>query len=140
MSKLGIILAYSKSFVGLPYIWGGQHPSQGYDCSGLVQELLASVGFDPPGDQTAKTLYFTLSANQSCDASEPVAGSLLFFGTHLETISHVAFAIDDSHMIEAGGGGRNTIDVKSAIARQAFVRVRPISSRKDLIACLLPKY
>ena len=144
MSRLGIILEYSKRFVGIPYIWGGSHPSYGMDCSALVQHLLASVGFDPPGDQTAQTLYYSLKSLGFCDEiqtdAEKKPGVVLFFGTSLQTICHVALAIDPQHMIEAGGGGRNTVDVKSAIAREAFVRVRPIANRKDLVACLLPKY
>ena len=144
MSKLGIILAYSKSFLGLPYIWGGQHPSHGYDCSGLIQELLASVGFDPIGDQTAKSLYFELLHLGNCEVlpveNQKQAGAILFFGPQIEAISHVAFAIDTEHMIESGGGSKTTMDVKTAIAKQAFVRVRPIARRDDLVACLMPKY
>lgn len=140
-SRLPIVLAYTKSFVGMPYIWGGAHPSLGYDCSGLVQEFLAAGGLDPAGDQTAQSLYSTMK--DSCKIllkSETEAGALVFFGNDFSNLTHVAFAIDERHMIEAGGGGRSTKTVQDAIARVAFVRVRPIDSRKDFVACLLPKY
>lgn len=138
-SKLLLALGYAKTFLGLPYIWGGSHPSLGYDCSGLVQEILASVGLDPWGDQTAQTLYTELKRAYPADKT-PQAGCILFFGSNTQAITHVAFAIDELHMIEAGGGDRTTQSVKEAIGQNAFVRVRPIKNRKDLVACLLPKY
>ena len=138
MSKLSVAQNYAVTFVGLPYIWGGSHPSQGYDCSGLVQEILAGVGLDPPGDQTAQSLYAELLKNATLESPKP--GGILFFGSSLENITHVAFALDSEHMIEAGGGDRKTLDKKSAISRGAFVRCRPIKSRKDFLVCLLPRY
>ena len=138
-SRLSIAQNYASKFIGLPYIWGGSHPSQGYDCSGLVQEILASVGFDPRGDQTAQTLHDIL-LNSCSESLRPQVGSILFFGSGIKNITHVAFAIDDLHMLEAGGGGSSCVSVKDAIAHGAFVRVRPIANRKDLVSCLLPKY
>lgn len=138
-SRLNIAQNYAYTFLGKPYIWGGSHPSEGYDCSGLVQEILAAVGIDPYGDQTAKTLYDALQ-NDCTSVIKPQAGAILFFGFNKKEITHVAFAIDEAHMIEAGGGGATTITVKDAISRGAFVRVRPIRARKDLLDCLLPKY
>lgn len=140
-SKLAVVLEYTKAFLGKPYIWGGSHPSLGYDCSGLVQEILASVGLDPFGDQTAQTLYHALKqSDEFTDIIKPQPGTVLFFGSKTSGITHTAFAITSEHMIEAGGGGSKTITVKDAVHQQAFVRVRPISHRKDLVASLLPKY
>ncbi len=138
-SRLNIAQNYACKFLGLPYIWGGSHPSLGFDCSGLVQEILSSVGLDPIGDQTAQTLH-DLLIKDAPSIGKPQAGAILFFGAGIKNISHVAFAIDDLHMIEAGGGGHSVLTVKDAIAHGAFVRVRPIAHRKDLMDCLLPKY
>lgn len=142
MSRLSIVLSYTKSFVGMPYIWGGSHPCQGYDCSGFVQEILASVGFDPKGDQTAQTLFdhFEGIASGVIPIGKPEAGAVLFFGSSPTKITHVSMAIDELHMIEAGGGGSTTLTIKDAVKQNAFIRVRPISNRKDLMACFLPTY
>ena len=139
LTKLTVAIDYAKTFLGLPYIWGGSHPSQGFDCSGLVQEILASVGLDPQGDQTAQTLMDGIEG--SCvPYLKPTAGCVLFFGLSKRNISHVAFAISDLHMIEAGGGGSSCITVRDAVQKGAFVRIRPISHRKDLMAILMPRY
>lgn len=128
---------YALSFLGLPYRWGGDDPVLGFDCSGLVQELLASVGMDPPGDQTAEALreYFSVHGK----ASAPAMGALLFFGKP-GAATHIAMAIDGWRMIEAGGGGSKTNTEADAARQNAYVRIRPIANRRDLIAVLMPSY
>ena len=132
------LISYAMQFVGKPYIWGGEHPCLGYDCSGLVQEILRSVGLDPPGDQTAQKLFDHFEKNGSLNTYAP--GSIAFFGKSVSEITHVAFCIDRYRMIEAGGGGRTCINVDEAIKAGAFVRMRLITSRKDLVAIIKPRY
>jgi cell wall-associated NlpC family hydrolase len=124
--------------VGLPYIWGGEHPSKGFDCSGLVQEILSSVGIDPKGDQTAQGLYDHFSPISK--HSSYGIGALAFYGKSVKEINHVAFCLDNYRIIEAGGGDSTCVDIPSAIAKGAFVRIRLMSRRKDLVAVLKPSY
>jgi cell wall-associated NlpC family hydrolase len=126
---------YAKHFIGIPYRWGGQHPEQGYDCSGFIQEVLASRGYDPRGDQTAHDLYEYFMSRNTKMYREPKKDSLLFFGNG-HRVSHIAIALNEFQMIEAGGGDSSTTNVQRAIAQGAFVRVRNINKRKDLMAIL----
>lgn len=133
-----LLKAYALSFVGLAYRWGGDDPIDGFDCSGLVQEILASVGLDPKGDQTAQGLY---------DHFAPISehgvlqlGTLLFFGKSTREITHVAFALDQYRMLEAGAGGSKTLTRQDAITQNAYARIRPIDNRLDLVAALRPPY
>lgn len=126
------------AFVGAPYRWGGENPMGGFDCSGLVQEILRAVGMDPAGDQTAQMLYDYFKTRSDSDARQ--FGALTFYGTSLSRISHVGFMLDDVHMVEAGGGGSSTLTVDDAIKRDAFVRIRPYNVRRDLVAVVNPRY
>lgn len=103
----------------------------GFDCSGLVQELLAIQGIDPKGDQTAHALFKYFSDPENGLKCPCDTGALLFFGSESK-ITHVAMGFDTRIMLEAGGGGSSTESLKAAIQENAFVRLRPWQSRKDL--------
>jgi len=107
--------------------------------SGLVQEILASVGLDPRGDQTAQKLhdYFEKEATMS---AFPDFGALAFYGSSTKRISHVGFCLNRNLMLEAGGGGSRTHDLEDAKAQNAYVRIRPVDQRSDLVSVLMPGY
>lgn len=123
-------------FLNLPYIWGGDD-FEGYDCSGLVQELYAMIGMDPRGDQTAQALY-TYFQPRSIPHKKGV-GALVFYGKSTLRITHVGMMIGEESMIEAGGGGSRTNNSSDAARDNAFVRVRPIDRRSDIVAVLYPR-
>lgn len=135
MSK-SMLLNYAMQFVGKFYLWGGEGPS-GFDCSGLTQELLRSVGADPPGDQTAQTLYDYFKHVGIMDKRE--CGSLVFYGKDLKSITHVAMMLNDWQVIEAGGGGSKNKTIEDADKNHAMVRIRPFNQRKDMVAIIAPR-
>lgn len=130
---------YALRFVGVPYLWGGQHPANGLDCSGFAQVLLRSVGLDPPGDQNAQALFDHLCKNGN-QVVGPQMGHFLFFGQSVTKITHIAMALDPYRMIEAGGGGSATTDLAAAIKAEAFIRISLIKRRQDLVAIVKPNY
>lgn len=132
------LIQYALSFLGTPYRWGGASILNGLDCSGLVQEILASVGMDPPGDQTAQGLYNHFEKIGSANSYTP--GALAFFGDSVTKITHVGFLIDQYRMIEAGGGGHLVLTREDAAAKNATVRIRLVNYRKDLVAVIKPRY
>ena len=123
--------------LNLPYIWGGDDGIKGFDCSGLAQELLAMLGLDPAGDQTAQVLHDWFKSRSKEGPRD--ACTLVFYGKSVSSITHVAIMLDDQSMIEAGGGGSKTIDSNSAAAQNAYVRIRPFNRRTDIVAVLTPK-
>lgn len=146
--KVETLIKAALSHLNEPYIWGGDDPIIGFDCSGLVQDILASVGQDPPGDQTAQALfdYFSKSGrvhgpHESLSDVEAL-GALPFFGSAPDKITHVGFIVANAplRMIEAGGGGSRTKSIQDAARQNAFVRIRPVFNRKDLIAVIRPHY
>jgi cell wall-associated NlpC family hydrolase len=133
-----LLLSYALQFVGTQYKWGGNNSLEGFDCSGFVQELLASVGMDPEGRDTAQSLYnYFFKKGKACDAA---FGALAFYGKSDEEITHIAFCIDSKRIIEAGGGNSKTISKDIATKQSAQIRIRPINHRLDLIEILMPNY
>ena len=130
---------YALKFVGAPYIWGGDGSgkcSGGFDCSGLVLECLWAFGILPQGDMTAQGIYDILYRQlgwYNAPKSKEKPDDILFFGKDTNHITHVAIAIGNGLMVEAGGG---TSKCKTAATSTGMVRVRPISWRKDLVAAL----
>jgi len=118
-------------FFGKPYLWGGNSPVFGLDCSGFICEVLRSIGVIK-GDYTAQDLYTHLLSKGA--RSQLAPGSLLFFGDHKDKITHVAMAINDKLMIEAGGGDRTTNTIIESNKKNAYIRIRPI--RSDLVGVL----
>jgi len=126
-----------KQHLGKPYIWGSDGPDS-FDCSGLAQALIAQVGLDPPGDQTASGLYHHfMRPDQGMPVATADCGCLVFYGKP-SRIGHVAICLNDKEMIEAGGGGPDTTTAKIAQQQGAEVRIRPLNRRDDIVAILRP--
>lgn len=137
-----VLFHYALSMVGLPYIIGGDDNISGYDCSGLVIELLQSAGQWPRGvDATAQGIFdhFEKGGNAAYSPSSQF-GALIFYGKSVTNITHVAFGLDPYRMIEAGGGDFSTKTKEDAERQNAYVRIRPIDFRKDRVAILKPYY
>jgi len=120
--------SYALMFIGTPYVWNGNTPEQGFDCSGLVNEVLMAHGHLPKKDRNAQGIYDDLFPNALGSAIKK--DTILFFGKDVGSITHIAIAISEILMVEAGGEGQ-------IASKEGFVRIRPISNRGDLVASLI---
>lgn len=110
------------SHLGRPYRWGGDNPMDGFDCSGLVIEILKSVGILPRnGDWTARGLKRLFPRTD-----RRAFGVLVFWGSPAH---HVEFLLDAHHSLGASGGTSSTVDLDAAIAADAYIKVRPFATR-----------
>lgn len=127
----GLAKEIAFKFLGKPYLWGGDDPVKGFDCSGFCIEILKSVGILPrAGDWTAQMLWDKFKA---CEVSDPYDGCLVFWTNSAGTkVVHVEYALDSKLCIGASGGGSRTIDEQAAIDQNAYVKVRPLESRKNI--------
>jgi hypothetical protein len=120
--------------LGKPYIWGGDDPIEGFDCSGFVVEVLKSVGLLPPsGDWNAAALYERFRHTATRDPASLTPGMLVFW--HRGTpprIGHVEMVYyrdsDTVLTIGAAGGGATTLTRADAVKQNAYVRIRPIAA------------
>jgi cell wall-associated NlpC family hydrolase len=96
--------------VGTPYLWGGETPGLGFDCSGLVQHAYSAAGLALP--RTAQS-QFDAGPRLPPDQA-PQLGDLVFFGTGPSRVTHVGIALGDGRMVDAPHTG-------------ALVRVEPIA-------------
>ena len=133
------LVEYAKCFIGRPYIWAGNGSGKcdgGFDCSGLVVECLQAVGVLANGsDYSAKALYKHLLDQGWVKVPRgfETASDLCFWGKAEGSITHVSIVIGSRQHLEAGGGGSGS---KTAGTSTGMVRVRPLSSRVDLLATL----
>ncbi len=92
--------------IGTPYVWGGEQPGQGFDCSGLVQYVFGQQGIRLP-----RTSADQAEAGYSIGGSfrDAEAGDLLFFAADGRHVDHVAISAGGTRIIhasESGGGVR----------------------------------
>lgn len=135
---------YLRQFIGIPYHYGddesrGDDPVGGFDCSGLVTEGLRAFGLLPNSARySAQMLYDKFYRDLNRAETKPKNGCLVFYGTGYDNVTHVAVCYDETSIIEAGGGSRLTKTEGIAAQRNAFVRMRNIDYRKDLVAIADP--
>ena len=78
----------------MPYVWGGESPGQGFDCSGLTQWSWRQAGVSLP--RTAAAQY---DAIPHVPLSDLQPGDLLFWG--FGGISHVGMYVGGGDIINA---------------------------------------
>lgn len=132
-----LVLTLIQSYMGKPYIWGGDDPITGFDCSGIVLEILHSFGLGPLGDASSQQLYDYFKTRASLTAK---FGSLAFYGASTSKINHVVFCLSDKLMFEMGGGDRTVTSAEVASQKNAYGRIRPILRRNDLVAVVNPPW
>jgi peptidoglycan DL-endopeptidase CwlO len=53
------VIAIAMQYLGIPYVWGGASPSQGFDCSGLTTYSFAQIGISLPHHAASQYNYGT---------------------------------------------------------------------------------
>ena len=93
----GIAVDWALAQVGTPYIWGGETPGVGFDCSGLVQAAYKVAGITLP--RVAQDQYDATAKLGPTDPLEP--GDLVFFGGSPDDIEHVGIYVGNDQMVDA---------------------------------------
>lgn len=138
LTRREIAVTYGMCFVGTWYSWGGDDPS-GFDCSGVVVEILQAAGAIPRNsDYSADALSKIDKFKKVTDA--PYRGCLVFYENDNHEIIHVEILINDMLSLGASGGGSHVKTKEDAIKYNAFIKIRPWASRKGACLFLDPFY
>lgn len=96
------LAAAARSYLGLPYVWGGEDPEEGFDCSGLTMVVYRLNGLEIPRSSRAQ-----FEAGKSIPWHRLRTGDLVFFATtQNRKVSHVGIYVGDGKFIHAPGTNR----------------------------------
>ena len=82
--------------LGVPYLWGGESPQAGFDCSGLMQWAYHQAGISIP-----RTAAEQATAGTPVSRSQLHEGDLVFFRISGGEIDHVGMYVGHDEFIEA---------------------------------------
>lgn len=87
--------------VGKPYRFGGNTPSRGFDCSGLVHYSYSQTGRNVP-----RTTHAQRSGSRFVARDRMRRGDLVFFNQEGKWSSHVGIYIGDNRFVHAPSSGK----------------------------------
>ena len=102
------IVAMARAQIGTRYRHGGASPQRGFDCSGLVQYVMARFAMIVP--RTAKA-QAAVGVPVERDTSLLRPGDLLTFAsTERASISHIGIYVGDGHFVHASSVAGRVIE------------------------------
>lgn len=113
------IIQIATEYEGQPYVFGGNSPDTGFDCSGIVQYAYSKIGI-----KLSRTAQDQYDQSTKVTASEAKAGDLVFFkGTYhcADYITHVGIYVSNHKMYQAGGPGLGYVDLTTSYYQEHFV-------------------
>lgn len=124
------LVSTAESFLGVPYLWGGDNHEEGFDCSGLAMAVYRHNG-----------LMLPRSSAEQFDSGVPVGvdrlkkGDLVFFAIDNKKVSHVGIFTGNGKFIHAPGRGKfictNSISNSYFSKRYAGARTFLIQADRD---------
>lgn len=113
--KANKALAFCKSKLGTPYLWGGTGPR--YDCSGLMMKAYASVGISIPRTSKQQSTF-----GKSVSKSNLQVGDLVFFGS---PVHHVGMYCGNNQYIHSPKTG-DVVKISSLSGRKDYTCARRV--------------
>ena len=118
------IASYAQQFVGNPYRYGGNSLTNGIDCSGFTQQIMAKFGYS-----ISRTSSSQSGDGRAVSTSNLRAGDLVFYGDG-GSIDHVALYIGGGQVVHAsnsapyprGGIKISNVNYRTPICARRIIR------------------
>jgi cell wall-associated NlpC family hydrolase len=92
-----LVLDEARKYLGIPYVWGGASPEEGFDCSGYVMYLFGQLGVSLPHGAEAISAYGT-----PVEFADLQPGDVIFFqNTYRYGVSHLGIWAGNNQFIHA---------------------------------------
>ena len=91
-SRASQVIAIAMQYLGIPYVWGGASPSQGFDCSGLTTYVFAQIGISLPHHAASQYGYGVPVSREDMQPAD-----LVFF----DGLGHMGMYIGGGQFIHA---------------------------------------
>ena len=125
-TKANEVIAYAKTLLGKPYVWGAQGPNS-FDCSGFTYYVFKNAaGITLPRTSSAQSKYGTYVSKSNLKA-----GDLIFFdtvGPNNGAVTHVGIYIGNGQFIHAASGQGKVVinNLNSTYYVNAYVNARRV--------------
>lgn len=114
-SQVNKLIKEAKKHIGVPYTWGGNSPSSGFDCSGFLKYVFNQIGVSIP--RTVETIW-----QATTSVSSPQPGDIVFFETYKKGPSHAGIYLGNNQFIHAGTSTGVTIaDMSSSYWKPKYL-------------------
>ena len=116
------IVTAAKRYVGVPYRWGGESPTTGFDCSGLTMVVYRINGLNLPRSSRQQW-----NVGKPIDRRQLQKGDLVFFATAGGgKVSHVGIYAGRDIFLHAPGRGRK---IQTASLSSKYFKTRYMGAR-----------
>ena len=115
------IINESKKHIGIPYSYGDESPTNGFDCSGFTWYVYKkSINYNLP--RSSKQQFYS-GGGKYVNLNQLKPGDLMFFITRGQQISHVTIFLGEDKFIHAPKTGRRiSIETLNRYWKQKFVK------------------
>ncbi len=95
-SRASQVIGIAMQYLGVPYVWGGASPSQGFDCSGLTTYVFGQIGISLPHHAATQYGYGVPVSREDLQPAD-----LVFF----DGLGHMGMYIGGGQFIHAPHSG-----------------------------------
>jgi cell wall-associated NlpC family hydrolase len=117
---VGELISYAESFMGTPYVWGGDSPG-GFDCSGFTQYVFGHFGIS-----LYRTSQSQFLQGVGVSRGDLRPGDLVFFSTYGPGATHVGIYIGSGLMINAEDYGVRIDNINDSYWSPIYIGARRI--------------